>query len=417
MLQVDFMSNVKNKVAIVAPGYAWLPCEPGPSRFYDIAMTFVRAGWKTDLIGSSFQHFEKKPRDIRLIRDQHYPFKTTFVDGLPYKKNIDPVRVFGNYVLAANILRYLENHDFDLVYCAIPANNIAASVGRYCRRRHIPLIIDVEDLWPEAMDMVIHSDLAKKFIYPFFSIDAEAAYACADAVVGTSEDYTRRAVQNNRRRIPLRTVYVGCDLAAFDEGVRQFSSQIKKDPGEFWVSYAGSIGKSYDIQNLVRCAGLLEKSGHSDIRFKILGTGPEKEECEQLARKLGCHNVCFEGYVDYPKMAAYLTRSDLVVNSFAQGAPQSIVNKIGDYLASGRPMLNTLGNPVFTSLVSQKDFGINVPAGQPSALACEILKLEKDPAFCARLGANARRTAERQFDRARSYKAITRLADRLARQA
>ncbi len=50
------------KIGIVSLGYAWLPCEAGPSRFYYIARMLSEEGYDVDLIGSSFQHFKKEPR-------------------------------------------------------------------------------------------------------------------------------------------------------------------------------------------------------------------------------------------------------------------------------------------------------------------------------------------------------------------
>ena len=419
----------RKKIGIVSLGYAWLPCEPGPSRFYYIAKAFADAGWEVDFIGSSFQHFEKKPRDRALIAEQHYPFKVTFIDVPPYKKNIDPRRVMSNSVARTRVVKYLESQYYDVVYCSIPANDVSAAVGKYCQRKHIPFIVDVEDLWPEAMKMVIGNKLVQKAVFPGFLRDAETTYVLADAVVGTSEDYTERATRYNHRTLPQRTVYVGCDMAAFDRGVIENAKAIEKPDGEFWVTYAGSIGTSYDIQNLVLAAKELLRRETSttvahdrdrtaplpvkNIRVKVLGTGPQKEECEELARAEGCTNVEFLGYVAYPEMAAWLNRSDAVINSFVKGAPQSIVNKVGDYLASCRPMINTLENPIFCKLVEENDIGINVEPGNPQALADAIISLRDDPESAARMGGNARALGENRFDRAQSYKEIVRLADDL----
>ena len=61
-------------------------------------------------------------------------------------------------------------------------------------------------------------------------------------------------------------------------------------------------------------------------------------------------------------MAAYLCASDIVVNSLVKSAAPSIVTKIGDYLASGKPMVNTGSSPEFRSKVSADGFGVNVEA-------------------------------------------------------
>ena len=82
-----------------------------------------------------------------------------------------------------------------------------------------------------------------------------------------------------------------------------------------------------------------------NIKIKILGSGPLEKEMEQITEEHYCKNVEFVGYMPYGKMAAYLAKSDIVVNSFVKKAPQSIVTKIGDYLASGHPMINTCMSP------------------------------------------------------------------------
>ena len=119
------------------------------------------------------------------------------------------------------------------------------------------------------------------------------------------------------------------------------------------------------------------------------------------------------GYVKYKEMAAYLRKSDILVNSFVKGAPQSIVNKVGDYLAAGRPMVNTLESAEFMGLVERHGFGANVAAGDAGALAKAILAYEADPERRKREGRNARRLAEERFDRKQSYQRIVKVAESL----
>lgn len=394
------------KIGIVSLGYGWLPCEPGPSRFYYICKMFAENGWDVELITGDFQHFEKKYRDTEKIRSQNYPFQISFIHVPAYKKNIDPRRVYSNRISAQNTIKHLSHNQYDAIYCSIPANDVAAKVGKYCSQKEIPFIVDIEDLWPEAMEMAVHNKWLRKLIFPYFMRDAEAAYACADAVVGTSQDYTERATLYNHRSIPSKTVYVGCDLKQFDTGVKEYEAEIIKPENEFWVTYAGSIGTSYDIRTMVLAGKALMNAGRDNIRIKILGTGPQKEELEQLSKDLNCTNVEFLGYIPYPKMAAYLTKSDVVVNSFVKGAPQSIVNKVGDYLASGKPIINTLENPVFCRLVAENDVGINIEPGNVTALQNAVERYLNDTENCKNTGKKARQLAEQKFDRDVAYKEI-----------
>ena len=388
------------KIAIISLGYMWFPCESGTSRFYDIAMTFVNAGYDVECITTGFQHFKKAPRDKQLILSQGYPFKITFIDVPPYKRNIDIRRVLSNRAASQNLKKYLLNHiqKYDVVYVAIPANNIAAMVTSVCKEYCVPVVVDIEDLWPEAMSMVIKNNFLRKILLYSFERDAETTYRNADGIIGTSEDYTERAFRNRDKNIPAKTVYVGCNLAEFDAGVEKYSDDIEKNKRQFWVTYAGSISTSYDIKTLIDAGYMLRDK---NVHVQILGTGSLKDELEKYSQDMD--NIHFWGFTPYPKMAAVLSKSDVVVNSFVKGAPQSIVNKVGDYLASGKPMINTLENPVFCKLVEKNNIGVNVEPENVKQLA-EVI--EKYMVNNDKQGKNARILAKTQFDRKVTYQSI-----------
>lgn len=392
------------KIAIISLGYLWFPCESGPSRFYEIANNFVEAGYDVECITTSFQHFKKECRNIDLINKQGYPFKITFIETPEYKKNIDIKRVISNNVAEKNLKNYLENHinEYSGVYVAIPANNISAMVTTICKKNSVPVIVDVEDLWPEAMSMVINNSLLRKILLHSFERDAKITYNNANGIIGTSEDYTSRAFKNREKNIPAETVYVGCNLSEFDAGVEQYKDEIIKENNQFWVTYAGSISTSYDIKTLIDAGHALESS---NVHVQILGTGSLKDELEKYSKDM--KNIHFWGFTPYRKMAAVLYKSDIVVNSFIKGAPQSIVNKVGDYLASGKPMINTLENPVFCKLIDENKVGINIEPENEEALCKAINGYLSNCSI--NQGLNARKLAEDKFNRSTSYKRIVTL--------
>lgn len=401
------------KIAIVSLGYMWFPCESGPSRFYQIVKTFVDAGYDVEAITTDFQHFKKAPRDKKKILSQGYPFHITFIQTPSYKKNIDIRRVLSNRTAEKNLRKYLEQHvdEYVAVYTSIPANNVAAAVTEICHKHGVPCVVDVEDLWPEAMSMVIKNTGLRNFLLKEFRRDAENTYKNCSGVIGTSDDYTARAFKNQKRNIPNTTVYVGVNLKDFDDGVEKFKDEVVKPEGEFWVTYTGSISTSYDIKTLILAAKKLVEEGHPEIKVQILGTGSLKDELEEFSK--GIENVKFWGFTMYPKMAAFLSKSDVVINSFVKGAPQSIVNKIGDYLASGKAMINTLENPVFCNLVERGKFGINIEPENVDVLAQTMLRLKENEAERHEMGRNARKLGEEEFDRAVSYKKIVKLTEKV----
>lgn len=409
------MIGMGKRIAIIAPGYAWLPGESGTSRFSFMAEFLAEHGYKVDLIGSTFQHFKKAPRDIEKLEAMQLPYKLAFIEEPGYRKNIDIRRIYSNYILARNTLKYLKDHifEYDLVYCVIPPNILSAKVGKLCHQCGVPYIVDIEDLWPEAMKMVFKVPFVSNVLfYPYWR-DAEKTYRYANGVVGTSDEYTMRAFKKRKKNIPYATVYVGTELDVFDEGVWKYGTEFEKPDGEFWVTYAGSIGASYDIRTLIDAAKMLLCQGKSDIKIYILGTGPLKEELEQYAKDINCENVIFMGYVEYQKMAAFLTKSDALINSYVKNAPQSIVTKIGDYLAAGKPIINTLFNPEFCRMVDQNGLGVNIEAEDAKKLAETILELYQDVPLRAEISLNARRWTEEKFDRKVGYKQIVEMVEML----
>lgn len=264
-----------------------------------------------------------------------------------------------------------------------------------------------------VLDIPVVSDI---LFYPL-KRDAEKVYSLVSGVVGTSDEYRDRPFKNQKRKVPKITVYVGNEVEVFDRGAEEHADEIEKQDKEFWVSYAGTIGTSYDIRTMVLAGEELADRGYGDIRIKILGGGPMKDELEELVRTRKIENVEFVGYAPYEKMAAYLKKSDVLVNSFVKKAPQSIVTKIGDYLAAGKPMINTCMSPEFRAKVEKDGFGVNIMPEDVNILADAVIELYENRESCIQMGQKARAIAEEQFDRPKAYRRIERLIAKLTGNA
>ena len=404
---------MKKKIAVISMGVK-LNGEKGYSRFRYIGDFLSDAGNQVDLITTTFQHWEKAQRDIDTIKKEDYKFRLKFIYEPGYRKNIDPRRIWSHHIAAKNLTKLLEQDgDYDLIYCEIPPNDVALAAAEYAKKKGIPFVPDVNDLWPEAMRMVLDIPVVSDILFYPLQRDAEKVYSLVSGIIGTSDEYRDRPLKNQKLDVPRKTVYVGNEIAEFDKGVETYGPQIQKPGGEFWVSYAGTIGTSYDIRTMVLAGRELLDRGMDQIKIKILGGGPLKEELENLAKEKECTNVEFVGYAPYPKMAAYLAKSDILVNSFVKKAPQSIVTKIGDYLAAGKPMINTCMSPEFRQKVETDGFGINILPEDVKILTDAIMDLHKDREGCRIMGEKARKIAEEQFDRPESYKKIIELIEEL----
>ncbi|GAA0796596.1 glycosyltransferase [Faecalicatena orotica] len=397
------------KIAVITMGVR-LNGEKGYTRFRYLCDFLTDAGYQVDLITTTFQHWEKAQRDIEKIKNEDYKFGIKFIYEPGYKKNVDLKRIQSHKTAAKNLTELLEKEGgYDLLYAEIPPNDVALAAAEYAKRKGIPFVADVNDLWPEAMRMVLDIPVISPILFYPLQRDAEKVYSLVSGVIGTSDEYRDRPFQNQSRSVPKATVYVGNEIAVFDKGAQDNDEVVVKLDGEFWVTYAGTIGTSYDIRTMVLAGEELAKRGHKDIHIKILGGGPMKEELEMLANDRQIYNVEFVGYAPYDKMAAYLKKSDILVNSFVRKAPQSIVTKIGDYLAAGKAMINTCMSPEFRNKVEKDGFGINIEPEDVNILADAIEQLYENEDQRLEMGKKARQIAEEQFDRPKAYRKIEEL--------
>ena len=401
----------KKKIAVIASSIA-INGEKGLNRVGSVAKIFSENGYETELITSRFQHWFKRNRTQEEIDAINENFKVTFIDEPGYTKNVDLKRIFSHNKLAKNIYNYLNTQQYDVVYCVIPDNHLSALVGKYANEKGIPYVVDVEDLWPEAMRMVLDIPVVSDVLFSYFSKDAKKTYRSASAVVGSSDGYRDEPLKYNVTFDKKETVYVGNDMSVFDKGVEELADTIEKKDGEFWFAYAGSLGTSYDIPTLIKAAQKIYSEGKTDIRVKILGDGVKREEFEAVAKEAPC-NVDFLGYCKFPFMAACLSKCDVTVNSLVMKAPQAFVSKIGDYLAAGKPMISTCMDKEFWAKVENDGFGVNVQPEDVDALYEKMMYLYNNPEVCAQMGKIARTIGEQQFDRRTSYLKLVKLTDEL----
>lgn len=414
---MEFRANRQTRptkrIAIVTMGVKLGSETKGYTRFRFLAETFARNGFEVDLITSTFQHWEKSQRDVSDESYRGLPYRLVFIEEPGYEKNLDLRRIASHRIAAKNIRKYFEEDapHYDVVYAEIPPNDIARACAESAQKRGVPFVVDVNDLWPEAMRMVVDIPVLSTVAFWPFARDAKKTYRLCSAVVGTSDEYAARPLADREKPCPAITVYVGNDLKEFDAGVAAFAASIDKPANETWVVYAGTLGASYDLATLIKASAMLDEK-LPGLRVKILGDGPDLARLERTAREFRAP-VDFLGYQDYAHMAAWLSRSDITVNSLVKSAPQSIVTKIGDYLASGKPMVNTGSSQEFRRKVETDGFGVNVEAEDPEALASAISKLAVNSSKRKIMGMRARSIAESQFDQNTAYQAIVNLVQTL----
>ena len=113
-----------------------------------------------EIITSNFRHTTKRHRKESV---EKWPFTITFIDEPGYPKNVCLKRFVSHDKWGKNVLKYMKKRNSpDVVYCAIPSLTGPSLIAKYCEKNGIRFVIDVQDLWPEAFQMVFNIPILSK---------------------------------------------------------------------------------------------------------------------------------------------------------------------------------------------------------------------------------------------------------------
>lgn len=373
----------------------------GNSRFLYLADILCESH-KVEIISSDFNHGTKEY--FSSVRHNE-KYEITMLHEGRYKKNVCFERFSAHFIWGCNVGKYLKKRKKpDVVYCAVPTLMAAYNAAKYCEKNKVKFIVDVQDLWPEAFQMVLNIPVLSNIIFAPFKFIANEIYKRADKIVAVSETYCNRAQSVNKKCNQTYTVFLGTDLLNFDKNSKD-GNIVNKKGNKLLVAYCGTLGSSYDLNCVIDALGILKNRGTDDFQLIVMGDGPRREEFENYACKKKI-DVVFTGKLDYADMCATLCNCDMVVNPITKGAAQSIINKHADYVASGLPVLNTQESQEYRNLVAKYVMGFNCENGNAKDLAQKMLILRNDENLRKDMGKNARKCAEELFDRAFTYKEL-----------
>ncbi len=353
---------------------------------------------EVEVVTSDFYHLTKKHR-INKIKGLSYKVTTLREPG--YKKNISVKRFISHHKWGKEVKKYLEGRKKpDVIYCAVPSLTATAVAADYCKKNNVKFIVDIQDLWPEAFQMVFNPPLFNKIIYAPFKRLADKIYSSADEICAVSDTYAKRALSVNSKCKKSHVVFLGTNLDTFDKNVEE--NRVEKPEGEIWLAYCGTLGASYDLTCVIDALSIINESGRVTPKFIVMGDGPRRTEFEEYAKKKNV-SCTFTGRLSYPKMCGLLCACDMTVNSITKGAAQSIINKHSDYTASGLPVINTQECQEYRNLVDEYQMGFNCGNGNSKEMADRIVQLVENQKLRENMGRNSRRCAEEKFDRKNSY--------------
>jgi hypothetical protein len=125
----------------------------------------------------------------------------------------------------------------------------------------------------------------------------------------------------------------------FDAAKRQgVLARLGIEPHHKVVSFVGTWGMTQDFAPVLAAADRL--SDTADIRFVLAGDSNERADLRSAFERLP--NVSLPGWLDATELAVLLSATDVGLLPYRSDAPQTLPNKIFEYMAYGAYQLGTL---------------------------------------------------------------------------
>jgi glycosyltransferase involved in cell wall biosynthesis len=259
------------------------------------------------------------------------------------------------------------------------------------------LIFNVSDLWPESAEKL--GIVKNRFLLGISTVLEEFMYGKSALITGQ----TQGIVNNISSRFPQKRVYWlknGVDLAYYRFG---HTSSWRAEQGfaedDFLVGYAGIIGHAQGLEVILKAAQQLKE--YKQIKFILVGSGPEKEKLMLMKQEQDIQNVYFldaQPKSRMPDITSALSAAVIPLKrlDLFKGA---IPSKIFENLAMKKPILLGVEGEAKELFIDEGRCGLFFVPEDTDDLAAKVLAFYRDPALVKDCGENGYAYVQKNFTR------------------
>lgn len=309
--------------------------------------------------------------------------------------------------------RYLA--DVDVIYVYHPPATAAAGALLLRLVRHVPVLLHVQDLWPESVSVsaMTPGGVTGRLLERGLSATMRRIYRSADAIAVLSPSMGELVVERGADPDAVRVVFNWTEETLF-RPVRA-TAEARAAIGyrnRCVVMFAGNMGPFQRVETAIRAA--VAASDHVDL--VLVGSGVDEAHARRIATELVATNVRFLGRRPPEQMAALYAAADfqLVILRDHPAMRGTVPSKLQAAMACGRPVLVSATGDA-ARLVEAHRIGLTCPAEDWRALAERFVTAASMPGSQrAELAARARQV---YLDRMSRHAGVDQLEDMLWKTA
>jgi glycosyltransferase involved in cell wall biosynthesis len=374
------------------------PNMSGGTRSYEMARRLVAMGHEVNMVTSWRTGHDKKNwfvTDEAGITVHWLPVH--YSNHLSYRERI---RAFLDFAIKSSLKA--ATLEADIIFATSTPLTIALPAVYASRKKKIPMVFEVRDLWPE-MPIAMGALKNKSLRYAARELE-RWAYSHSAAIVALSPGMKAGIASAGFPSKRISVIPNSSDNAEFAynaSSAKSFRSSRKWLRDKPLLCYAGTFGKVNGIRYAVSLAKAL-RDRDSDIRILLVGDGAERNLVIQEAKKAGVFESNLFVETEMPKKRIpELFSAATMSASFFIDLPEmqsNSSNKFFDALAAGKPVLINYGGWMH-DLVSSNNCGLAMWRKPMEAVAAELDRVLHDPAWLCKAGQASRQLAEKYFDR------------------
>jgi glycosyltransferase involved in cell wall biosynthesis len=268
-----------------------------------------------------------------------------------------------------------------------------------CKIRKIPIVISVQDLYPESL--VVQGRLnSNHWLYKFlFSIDRWIANQATHLIL-LSESFARDYPRT--RQINLTKVNIISNWIDQDTIILMDKDNYRKEVGissdAFVIVYGGNIGKAAGVINIIQAMGKLNIE--KEIALVVAGSGSELLECQKIASNIGNSNILFHTPWKQDEVSKVLAAADvLILSTQGEQSLASVPSKLLSYMLASKPVLAmVLPESDTAKVIIGCGCGWVIPPDNVNLLAEKIIELTRIPSRVLEdMGLSGHRYAKNNF--------------------
>ena len=288
---------------------------------------------------------------------------------------------------------FLLNRKFDVVenFDHRPAVLYPALLSKYLLG--IPLVSEWTDLHGTGGSLNNRPKVLQHLIKPYEDVTEKGSKKIPDKLIVISSWLREKAIDIGVPESRITYIPGGADL---DKIIPKPKEEVRRAYGlpldKKIIAY--TAGTHYDIDLFLRTIYLIQKN-RKDVLLVTTGA----MFGNKLKGEVFDPDRIFEfGFLPYERYAALLPAVDVFLFPFANKTINKArwPNKIGDYMASGRPIVSNRTGDIVKLF---KDHNIGLLASEaPEDFAAKTLELLDNQKLSSEIGMRARQTAERYYD-------------------